>query len=148
LTDIYRVKDVTRNGKTAKAGTPILYYKANTSLVGSTIFPNTQITGMPETVFSNSTTETQGYIYDSLDNDYLIELGGMTDQTKYHHFDKDNYTDPADSSHKGRWVFYDTITNQKITSQPRPYNADTYILISAGYDGIYGTKDDITNFGE
>ncbi len=28
----------------------------------------------------------------------------------------------------------------------RPYNSDTYLLISAGNDGAYGTKDDITNF--
>ena len=29
---------------------------------------------------------------------------------------------------------------------PRPYRADSYILISAGYDGLYGTRDDICNF--
>jgi len=28
----------------------------------------------------------------------------------------------------------------------RPYNADSFILMSAGYDGIYGTDDDICNF--
>jgi len=28
----------------------------------------------------------------------------------------------------------------------RPFRADTYILISAGKDGLYGTKDDICNF--
>lgn len=28
----------------------------------------------------------------------------------------------------------------------RPYNADTFILWSAGYDGEFGTDDDITNF--
>jgi len=28
----------------------------------------------------------------------------------------------------------------------RPYNADSFILICAGRDGIYGTEDDITNF--
>jgi hypothetical protein len=49
--------------------------------------------------------------------------------------------------------FYDAITNKqvRITSttlgmQRRPYKADTYILISAGFDGEYGTRDDITNF--
>ena len=28
----------------------------------------------------------------------------------------------------------------------RPYRAQSYILISAGKDGLYGTSDDITNF--
>jgi len=28
----------------------------------------------------------------------------------------------------------------------KPYNPDSYLLISAGSDGIYGTSDDITNF--
>lgn len=31
-------------------------------------------------------------------------------------------------------------------SRNTPYNADSYLLISAGYDGRYGTEDDITNF--
>jgi prepilin-type N-terminal cleavage/methylation domain-containing protein len=30
----------------------------------------------------------------------------------------------------------------------QPYNPDTYILISAGKDGLYGTEDDIKNFGD
>ena len=28
----------------------------------------------------------------------------------------------------------------------RPYRPESYILISAGFDGRYGTSDDITNF--
>jgi hypothetical protein len=28
----------------------------------------------------------------------------------------------------------------------RPFRADTFILISAGWDGEYGTADDICNF--
>jgi len=28
----------------------------------------------------------------------------------------------------------------------RPYKPDTFILMSAGFDGEYGTNDDITNF--
>ena len=28
----------------------------------------------------------------------------------------------------------------------RPYRADSYILMSAGFDGLYGTKDDVFNF--
>ena len=33
------------------------------------------------------------------------------------------------------------------TSQPAARQADRYVLISAGPDRIYGTADDVTNFG-
>ncbi|MHB0945682.1 MAG: type II secretion system protein [Sedimentisphaerales bacterium] len=146
LTDIYRVKDVTIGSKTVKAGSPVLYYRANTSLTGSGIFPNTQIGGIAFTSFGATRTETQGYIYDSLDNEDLLALGDVATQLKLHHFDGlTPYIDAA-TTENGRWIFYDTITNSKITSLPRPYNASSYLLISAGYDGIYGTTDDITNF--
>lgn len=36
--------------------------------------------------------------------------------------------------------------SEKITTMSRPYRAETYILISAGEDGLYGTMDDICNF--
>jgi hypothetical protein len=42
--------------------------------------------------------------------------------------------------------FYQQIRNEKITSIYRPNNADSYILLSAGHDGEYGTGDDIFNF--
>jgi hypothetical protein len=33
-----------------------------------------------------------------------------------------------------------------ISTARQPYRSDTYILLSAGYDGEYGTVDDIFNF--
>ena len=39
------------------------------------------------------------------------------------------------------------IQDPKVTSAPTSYRPDSFILISAGKDGIYGTADDITNFG-
>jgi hypothetical protein len=46
--------------------------------------------------------------------------------------------------------FYSYIEDKKvdisISGISRPYNPKSFILISAGFDGIYGTKDDITNF--
>jgi len=44
---------------------------------------------------------------------------------------------------------YQTFLNEENTSSARPLtpvNADSYLLISAGVDGRYGTNDDITNF--
>jgi hypothetical protein len=43
------------------------------------------------------------------------------------------------------------ILDQKVSSipgnPPYPHRPDSFILISAGLDGLYGTADDITNFG-
>ncbi len=44
-------------------------------------------------------------------------------------------------------IFYNYIQDPKITARDWPYRPDSYILISAGADGLYGTPDDITNFG-
>ena len=42
---------------------------------------------------------------------------------------------------------FDTyITNPQISNVP--YKADSFILISAGKDKIYGTEDDVKNFGQ
>jgi prepilin-type N-terminal cleavage/methylation domain-containing protein len=137
LTDCYRIKTVVlSNGKQVKAGTPILYYKANTS---SKLFPDAFDAAIADD-------NTPGYIYNSRDNEELIALGHMMDQTQMHHFDYlGGYTAAGND---GRQIFYDAITNPKITSQFRPYNATSYLLISAGFDGIYGTPDDIYNFSE
>ena len=43
-------------------------------------------------------------------------------------------------------IFYDEEIRNKKIEIPRPYRADSYILISAGPDGKYGTKDDVLNF--
>ena len=67
-------------------------------------------------------------------------------QSVLHHFDL-TYEDSTGTVN-GRDIFYDTITNSKITTQVRPYNQTSYILISAGFDGIFGTPDDIFNFSE
>jgi len=39
-----------------------------------------------------------------------------------------------------------TIWNPNVVATPRPYNENSYILLSAGHDGIFGTPDDIANF--
>ena len=54
--------------------------------------------------------------------------------------------DPAQSDPNGPIRFYEMTRNENITSTVRPVRADSYILQSAGYDGDYGTPDDIFNF--
>ena len=63
-----------------------------------------------------------------------------------HHFNEAyTYTAEGGQTRTGVQLFYETITNPKV-NYDKPFNAATFILISAGYDGIYGTADDITNF--
>jgi type II secretory pathway pseudopilin PulG len=69
-------------------------------------------------------------IYNYQDNEELITL-----QT----YDGENHSLDA-------LTFYREIKNEKINI-PRPFRADSYILISAGPDGKYGTKHDVFNFG-
>ena len=45
--------------------------------------------------------------------------------------------------------FYDYIRDPKVSDRhPWPFRPDSYLLISAGMDGLYGTEDDIRNFGQ
>jgi prepilin-type N-terminal cleavage/methylation domain-containing protein len=145
LTDVYRAKKVTLpNGTTLVAGTPILYYKAD---ISSKTFPDTMNTTSDKNddfTYSNIT-NVPDYIYDVNDNDDLINLNQMMKPTSPHHFNLAYTEDIGGTTQNGLWIFYNTITNPKMT-QPRPYNMNSYILISAGNDGVYGTKDDIYNF--
>ncbi|MDT8300854.1 MAG: type II secretion system protein [Sedimentisphaerales bacterium] len=114
LCDVFGNNKVTlSNGKTAKAGAPILYYRANSS--GKTIYE----------------------IYNALDNDAIVNVKQTAD-AKIHAL-----ADPGGNYQ----YFYNYILDPKITARPWPYRPDSYILISAGADGLYGTGDDVHNFG-
>ncbi len=135
LCDTYTDKEIALGPMTTLAvGAPILYFRASRSSKKFDISsPN-------------------GNIYNYEDNQELIDLGNMrlaparrTDAD--HHFGS-GYTDPVNSTKDGMRIFYESITNPVIKVGAQPRNPDTYILISAGFDGIYGTKDDITNYSK
>jgi prepilin-type N-terminal cleavage/methylation domain-containing protein len=121
MCDVFAAKQVAIGGKTVKAGTPILYYKANTSSKSITVAPP----------------NLDQRIYNVYDNDTLVQLGAIAGGTH-----------PLGTKNVGGEypVFYNNITDPKITTIPWPYRPDSYILISAGADGLYGTSDDIRNF--
>jgi len=98
-------------------GMPVLYYKADTSKTQQFSGPN------------------PNNIYNFLDNNELIGLGVPWSPTGAQH-----------PLYNNAVLFSDMIWDKSITTIRRPYRADSYILISAGYDGLYGTKDDILNF--
>ncbi|HIJ66861.1 MAG TPA: type II secretion system protein [Planctomycetes bacterium] len=134
ITDIFRQKKVKvpYREDSEWAGTPILYYKANS---GSRLFKK-----VPE-----PSDEIEGWIYNYEDNRGIIELGTVKDPLVKHLFDESvTYTEQG-QTRNGMNLFYKTITNPKV-SYDKPFNASTFILISAGRDGIYGTADDISNF--
>lgn len=116
LCDVFNMRQVLLpDGKAVTAGSPILYYRANTS----------------QKLIQD--------IYEEQDNDKLVYLKYQTD----------NIDQPLCTTTNNYEFFYNYITDPKTfgTPVPQPYRTDSYILISAGIDGIYGTSDDITNFG-
>ena len=126
--------EYTRDLKTGiKAGMPILYYKANTenSLHFDSTKPENQTTN-PLPIMPDS----KGNIYNYWDNHMLVGLGKPWVQGLSTH---------ELSDYKR---FYMNTRSEKIAPPrpPRPVNSGTFILISAGFDGEYGTADDVCNF--
>lgn len=109
-----------------EAGMPILYYRAD---------PNGTLHD-PSLVGAMSPLDNRGNIYNWLDNHDLLDLGVPSPLPAgiAHHL----LSDPV--------KFYDMTRDKRVTTTSVPYNPDSYILISAGPDGHYGTGDDLTNF--
>jgi type II secretory pathway pseudopilin PulG len=123
LCDVY--KRVTNYNTGKRVGMPILYYTADTSKTA-------HIVGDPGSTIADYPSLYSGNIYNVLDNYALVNLGFPGQDTGVHQLAR-----PA--------RFYQNIKNEQLTIA-RPFRADTYILISAGFDGEYGTADDICNF--
>jgi type II secretory pathway pseudopilin PulG len=112
-----------------KVGMPILYYKADTSK-----------TGHMYQLLDNSQN-----IYNCDDNIELIDLDLPWDTAHQHPMAPLGGTTP-DGVLSDPAIFYDKTEDDKVTAIKRPYRPDSYILISAGFDGLYGTDDDVYNF--
>jgi hypothetical protein len=82
-------------------------------------------------------------IYDYKDNHGLVELGMPRKPGLVHKLFKDLTAVPSEPEGKR---FYWNTRDYRIPSPDRPCRADSFLLISAGYDGEYGTSDDICNF--
>jgi len=100
-----------------KTGMPNLYYRAD---------PNGTAHDVDDPNNPNN-------IYDYRDNQMLLALGVPGEPNAVHPL-----SDPQ--------RFYRNTQNSKIRGRSAPHRSDSYILISAGYDGLYGTADDICNF--
>ena len=128
LCDVFRRVTHLTSGK--KVGMPILYYKANTS----------------KTQHDFLNPDNPQNIYNYQDNQRLVLLGKPFDPGP----DGNPHRLAVETGQQPGYRFYMNTTNDKVlassTAAVRPYRADTFILISAGNDGEYGTPDDITNF--
>jgi len=137
LTDVFkRAQNLGTTGP-SKAGMPILYFKASES-------------GRyhDSAVVNIGTYSAPGNIYNYCDNQDIIDLQlpgapGSTDPDEMHVYG---------SSTAGIEQFYNSTEDVRIRDTTggvgfrRPFRPESFILISAGYDGRYGTSDDVTNF--
>jgi type II secretory pathway pseudopilin PulG len=118
---------VTHRGTGRKIGMPILYYKANTANTRHNL-------GNPDDPEN---------IYNYRDDHELVLLGKPWDPPSA---GGTPHRLAVEGTYPAGTRFYWNTWNDQVTTARRPYRADTYILISAGNDGEYGTADDICNF--
>ena len=98
-------------------GMPILYYRADTS----------------RTAHDGDNPDNPENIYRYMDNQALIALGVPGEPNQVHPLSDPN-------------CFYRNTRDTKNKKKAGPFRRGTFILISAGEDGLYGTKDDVCNF--
>ncbi|ARN57631.1 prepilin-type N-terminal cleavage/methylation domain-containing protein [Sedimentisphaera salicampi] len=137
ISDNYNMKRVElESGSVVQAGTPVLYFRSNPSAKYFRPGENTSWTSMDEEACSYS-------VYNYYDNIGFFEMENLKNPEEPHRFAEGD----ADGNGKdGKQEFYEFITSRKVGSYDMPVRKDTYIIISAGYDGAFGTDDDITNF--
>ncbi len=130
-----------------KTGMPILYYKARTEFTEQRV---------DEPLLPDQVHGTDDDIYYYMDNYNLLALGSAEKPNNWHPLanglegDGGSLTagDPANTLTTlfDFQDFENMILNPQVTAINRPYRAGSYILISAGKDGLYGSADDIFNF--
>lgn len=132
--------------RAGKIGMPILYYKANTFNKSEERPHDPNKYGEGE-LKTQTTTNIYNY-YDCLE---IIGLGVPPGGAKQHPM-----FDPTSVGQTtvGIRQFYNQTRNLKVKIWNQtllkyewwPYNAESFILISAGPDGLYGTPDDLGNY--
>lgn len=127
LCDVYAKKRAGTNAK--KTGTPILYFRAHSNF--SVQEQDVDNNGSGSLIDDD--------IYRLDDNWRLLSLGLPDDGTPF-------AIEQAVSTGDPYQEFDNMIINDQVQMIQRPYRADTYILISAGKDGDFGTADDVFNF--
>ncbi|MEJ5260714.1 MAG: type II secretion system protein [Anaerohalosphaeraceae bacterium] len=138
LCDVYAKKR--QSGK--KTGMPILYYRARTAYKFQDYTRN-EFGGSDQNPAQNDD------IYNYWDNERLLALGDPEQGTAVLHPLRTGTTLTDLQRFEEMILNKQVQTATRTTSFPdgikRPYRAESYILISAGKDGLYGTADDVLN---
>ncbi len=122
LADMYKI---TKNKATGKmTGSPILYYRANTNLVDHD--DASPLTSTYNAFDATGTIASSGF---------TMSVDSLTSSSEQHPLRNTDLD-----------LFYTPTANPNFTDPPRPYKSDSFILHSAGPDGLYGTMDDVFNF--
>jgi hypothetical protein len=145
---------------------PIVYYRANPNAPlmaddGSMNAAKAGVPGGKPTQYAMSQT-TLAYVptgvYNLLDNQPVTGNSntakpGMDFGAGTNHFGTnvskrlgDPTKFPNDVTNNPRGCFVQHIGNYSVTATPQANRTDTYILLSAGPDGLFGTADDLANF--
>jgi len=136
---------------TDKFGWPILYYRASPIATSNTPIIQTTIAA-PYEYHGDG-------VYDGVDNEVFTSYTNSKHKisnanvvlptTSY--TNKPSLNTGTDANNFAEFIrsiratTYDT-TNPLNIKWPRPVRSDSFILLSAGKDGIYGTLDDVANF--
>ncbi|MGA2093321.1 MAG: type II secretion system protein [Sedimentisphaerales bacterium] len=140
LCDVYSKVTNINSGK--KMGMPILYYKADPTKTHHPADNMGYSAFLTDTVTNPSTC-----IYDLRDNLNFVTLPLPWNTSCWQPMA--NLMPCSSIGMSNPMLFYKEISNKKMpSSSPWPNRADSFVLMSAGYDGEYGTGDDIFNFGE
>lgn len=128
FTDIFTRKRVlTPEGKSIRVGMPILYYKAKDTDTFDSLEPASSI-------------------FNYQDNERVMMLGNNMDFAgEQHPFYANGNGFVALAQQPAIDKFYDWLINPVIRYGKTPYNMDSFLLLSAGHDGLYGTNDDVHN---
>ncbi|MBW8014862.1 MAG: type II secretion system protein [Planctomycetes bacterium] len=126
LADKFKNVKNTVTGK--KIGMPILYFKANTINVEHPVSILVSDVGDPLRYVT--------CIYTYLDNRSLLMLPSPIDGDG----------NPMGVTMGGPMIFYGDTWDENFTAPRQPHNNESFILLSAGADGLYGTRDDVYNF--
>ena len=127
-------------------GFPILYWQADTA--GRVVADRSR--EMPGNSGATGGSDVRG-IYHYIDNLLLLDATTNGGRMRLR-------LNKSGAPHRLQWVqpyansgstapaFWDYLKDPNVTAKPTPFRPDSYLLISPGPDGNYGTADDITNF--
>ncbi len=131
-----------------KIGMPVLYYRADATGKNHYTTPDARIQGLTNTGELPTRSDKKGNFYDYWDNQELIALGIPGNTGFKHPMDAESGKTLDDEDTDVGENFYDRIFNRNMTTAYRSYRHDSYLLVSAGFDGEYGSADDVYNFSE